>query len=107
MNGVYFVNLFGFEFTVYFSKHALLRCHQRKVFPSIVIEALEAAEEKIGNKVKDNQNMIIHDIYNKISLVAQFHCRFESSIDILTVLDKADMIARKGDIEIWVRPDTQ
>lgn len=103
MKSVNYVKLFGFEFTVYFSRHAMMRCRQRKVLPETVIAALEAAEEQIGDQVKDNQNLIIHDASNDVSFVAQFHCRFESSIDILTVLDKASMVARQGDVEIWLK----
>jgi hypothetical protein len=103
MKGIYNISLFGFDFAVYFSRHALKRCTEREVLPGSVIAALEAAEEELGDTVKDNQYVVVHDGNQGISFVAQFHCRYEASIDIMTVLDSADMVPSKpGDAEVWV-----
>jgi hypothetical protein len=103
MKGIYHMSLFGFDFTVYFSRHAMKRCTEREVLPGAVIAALEAAEDNLGDTVKDNQYVVVHDGNQGISFVAQFHCRYEPSIDIMTVLDSADMVpAKPGDAEVWV-----
>ncbi|AEE97607.1 hypothetical protein [Mahella australiensis] len=103
MKGIYNISLFGFDFAVYFSKHAIKRCTEREVLPGAVIAALEGAEDGLGDTVKDNQYVVVHDGNQGISFVAQFHCRYEPSIDIMTVLDSADMVPTKqDDAEVWV-----
>ena len=56
----YIVNLFGFDFYVEFSFHSKLRSSQRNVPYLLVLNALEEAQEEIGDNVRDGHDFVIN-----------------------------------------------
>lgn len=98
------VNLFGFDFYVEFSGHAKTRSTQRNVPWLLVLNALEEAEEEIGDNVRDGCNFVVIDEFHDFAFVAVMHFKDES-IDIKTVLESADCHTKPGDIVIRIQKD--
>lgn len=96
------VNLFGFDFFVDFSAHSNARSAQRNVPWLLVLNALEDAEEEIGDNIRDGNDFVVIDEVNDFALVAVMHFKDET-IDIKTVLESADCYTRPDDTVIRIK----
>jgi hypothetical protein len=100
----YIVNLFGFDFYVEFSLHSKLRSSQRNVPYLLVLNALEEAQEEIGDNVRDGHDFMIKDEFHDFAFVAVMHFKDET-IDIKTILHSANCHTKPGDLIIRILND--
>ena len=98
----YIVNLFGFDFYVEFSFHSKLRSSQRNVPYLLVLNALEEAQEEIGDNVRDGHDFMIKDEFHDFAFVAVMHFKNET-IDIKTILHSANCRTKPGDLIIRIK----
>ncbi|SHF76487.1 hypothetical protein SAMN02746089_02515 [Caldanaerobius fijiensis DSM 17918] len=95
-----FVQMWGCDVDIQFSKHALKRISERNILKEIIINDLITSENKIG-ELKNNQRFALIDKTTNTTIIAQIR-DFGETIMIITVVDKAEKFKTKYHTDVII-----